>query len=195
MLPLLRTVTITLFVIVFASFAWAMTRFFAKTERQPSMRLIELLGLTFALIHIGAIAFRSPPKTPWIVSAWLLYVIALILFWSAVSVTRNRQLSFAFSLDRPEYFVTEGPYKIVRHPFYVSYICAWMAGASATALYPLLVTVIVMIYLYWKAAELEEEKFSTSQFAKDYARYKITTGQFMPLPSWLVHRSKTVWSP
>ena len=59
-------------------------------------------------------------------------------------------------------------------------LVALLAGTSATEFYPLLLSAIIMGYLYWKASEFEEKKFSESQLADQYARYKARTGRFFP---------------
>ena len=39
-----------------------------------------------------------------------------------------------------------------------------------------------MVIVYWKAAKIEEEKFSRSALAADYQRYRERTARLVPNP-------------
>jgi protein-S-isoprenylcysteine O-methyltransferase Ste14 len=70
----------------------------------------------------------------------------------------------------------------MRHPFYCSYLLAWLAGAVAT-LSPWLAGAFVgMFVLYLIAARDEEKKFASSSLGDAYASYCSSTGQFFPNP-------------
>jgi protein-S-isoprenylcysteine O-methyltransferase Ste14 len=43
-----------------------------------------------------------------------------------------------------------------------------------------------MIIIYWKAAIIEEEKFSRSSLAADYQRYRERTARLVPNPMKLL---------
>jgi protein-S-isoprenylcysteine O-methyltransferase Ste14 len=180
--PVYRTGSILLLLVAFGSFGWAMGCFFTKPSgTNIRIRSIQVLGTAFAVADSVAVLRVQPPRTANIAFGWILYVCASGLFWAAVRATVRSPLSWAFSSDRPVHLVVAGPYRFVRHPFYTSYLLAWLAGVVTTAFTPLGISLVVMAYVFWKASEFEEGKFSKSQLADRYAAYKCKTARFIPL--------------
>ncbi len=166
-----------------ASFAWAMRRFFVQPAGLTGgMQAIQYCGIVFGLLHIAAIA------TTWGISLGrgsagvVLYLAALGLFWWAIRASLGRPLSAAFSPDLPAHLVAHGPYKLVRHPLYCSYLLCWLAGWVVTARLWLAPTVAVMLVIYLAAARQEEKKFMRSPLAESYVRYRARTGLLVPNP-------------
>ncbi len=75
--------------------------------------------------------------------------------------------------------VTDGPYKIVRHPLYASLI--WMFYASSLIYVNwsvfIATSVIFVPFMYYRAKQ--EEKLLSKQF-EQYSEYKKKTGMFLP---------------
>jgi protein-S-isoprenylcysteine O-methyltransferase Ste14 len=86
----------------------------------------------------------------------------------------------AFAPAVPTALVLDGPYRYVRHPFYASYLLAWLAGCAATANPWLLLTVVWMFGFYYVAARGEEESILQSGLADVYREYRNRTGMFLP---------------
>jgi protein-S-isoprenylcysteine O-methyltransferase Ste14 len=165
----------------FASFAWAMKKFFVKPDGSTQgMRSIYFGGTLFSLLHLGLILTSYTFHVVSTFGGLLLYAAALALFWWAVRTNRSRPLSFAFSNDRPQHLVVSGPYRYMRHPFYSAYTLAWLAGALAVPEPMLLATAATMFYLYWQAAGQEERKFTESEFCDAYREYQRRTWMFFP---------------
>lgn len=109
-----------------------------------------------------------------------LQIVAAGLFNWARKATLSNRFTAAFDTDEPKFIVKDGPYRFVRHPFYVSYSLFWF-GSSLVANSPILwLLFIVLISAYVIAALLEEMKFKKSSFADDYALYARRTGFFLP---------------
>jgi protein-S-isoprenylcysteine O-methyltransferase Ste14 len=104
------------------------------------------------------------------------------LFVWAISASRAARLRLVFDPEHPRSLVETGPYRHVRHPFYVSYIVFWTGWALATWSVPALVGLIVVVAVYWRAAQQEEAKFANSPMAESYAAYRGRTGFFWPRP-------------
>jgi protein-S-isoprenylcysteine O-methyltransferase Ste14 len=175
-----------LLLICLMSFGWAMRNFFVQPAGNTrGMKVIRSSGLVFAALHFVAI-FSSPitAERGWVGA--LLYLWSLGLFWWAIRTNSALRLSAAFSPDVPVHLVQDGPYRYIRHPFYCSYVLAWSAGTIATARWWLLPTVAVMIVIYWRAASIEEEKFSRSSLAHEYERYRARTAWLIPNPMKLL---------
>jgi protein-S-isoprenylcysteine O-methyltransferase Ste14 len=74
----------------------------------------------------------------------------------------------------------KGPYHYVRHPFYVSYMMAFVAVAVA---FPSLVVsgvCLLNIGLFVYMALDDERVLLASAIAVDYERYKMRVGMFLP---------------
>lgn len=189
-----RFVIILLFLACFTSFGWAMRRFFLKPSGGVAgMLAIKLSGTAFALLHLYCL-LRPPlllfgPEQ--LYTAALIYVFSLALFWWALLTNRNKPLSAVFSLDAPVHLVQQGPYRVIRHPFYSAYLLSWLAGVVATGRLWLMLTVAIMIVLYYRAARYEESKFAASALGASYRWYRSRTGLFLPNPIKMIYRSKS----
>ena len=166
-----------------ASFTWAMRNFFVKPERlTPGLRVTLAAGFVFALAHF-VVLFRTPDIQPAFAGvAAALYCTALVLFWWTILSHRIQPLAACFSRDEQLHLVQHGPYRLVRHPFYCSYLLTWLGGAVAAQSLVLGLTFIVMFFLYLAAARSEESKFAASPLAEAYSQYQRSTGQFFPSP-------------
>lgn len=105
---------------------------------------------------------------------------ALALFVWAAWTNRGRKLGLAFAGAVPAHVQSSGPYGLVRHPFYTSYLLAFLGGALAAGT-PWLVPVVLAGGLtYWRAARDEERAFERSPLADAYRRYAAGVGMFLP---------------
>jgi protein-S-isoprenylcysteine O-methyltransferase Ste14 len=152
----------------------------------PGMKIIAASGVIFAVLHFVAISLSTDIKAERGGAGALLYLGSLGLFWWAIGTNSAARLSAAFSPDVPVHLVKDGPYRFMRHPFYCSYLLAWLAGTVATARWWLLATVVVMAVLYLRAATLEEQKFARSPLAGEYQQYRARTPSVFPNPMKLL---------
>lgn len=95
---------------------------------------------------------------------------------------RAQPLRWAFEPDSPRNLVVHGPYRWVRHPFYLSYMLSWIAPAIAAAQLWLLIPGAVMFVLYWRASAREERDFLDSPIGRQYRSYQERAGRFWPKP-------------
>ncbi len=162
----------------FLSFAWGMRYFFQHTENwSTGMKITQMCGTVFAVLHLGAILLGSLGAVG--IAAGL-YLCSLALFWWAIRTNRPHPLSAAFLDDLPVHLVERGPYRYVRHPFYTSYLLAWLAGVVAVGRLWLTPTLLVMLAIYWQASQAEEGKFARGNLAAAYEAYRAKTGRFLP---------------
>ena len=75
--------------------------------------------------------------------------------------------------------VTGGPYRWVRHPFYVAGALAVVANSLVTANWFLALTSVVMIALLMIRTKVEEQKL-IERFGDAYKTYMERTGRFIP---------------
>jgi protein-S-isoprenylcysteine O-methyltransferase Ste14 len=166
-----------------ACFGWAMRKFFVQPAGlTPGMKLIKMCGVAFGLLHLAAIL--ATPGITYVggVIGAALYISSLGLFWWAIRSSLRQPLSAAFSPDLPAHLVAHGPYRLIRHPLYCSYLMCWLAGWVVTGRWWLAPTVVAMLVIYLKAAAVEEKKFMRSSLAEAYRQYRAHTGMLFPNP-------------
>ncbi|MDE2240757.1 MAG: isoprenylcysteine carboxylmethyltransferase family protein, partial [Rhodospirillales bacterium] len=166
--------------ICFAAFSWGVKRHFRSTGAMPmGMKVTSLLSLGFFalfLLHIGHGASAFWPV------ALGLFIASLAVFAAAVSASRHTPPTLAFDTDAPNFLLQHGPYRYVRHPFYLAYVLFWLGTAVATQAWFGWAAPLVMTALYIQAASREERKFATSELAGAYKAYCGRAGMFWPRP-------------
>ncbi len=82
--------------------------------------------------------------------------------------------------NAPVHIVTYGPYRWVRHPFYVSFILLLIGGALiARDALTLGALPLGLLVLDW-TARTEEKKLLASNLGNEYSAYRARTGRFVP---------------
>lgn len=83
-------------------------------------------------------------------------------------------------LDVPAEIVTWGPYAWIRHPFYTSYLLAFVGALLA---FPGPSTACTLAYAWVVlrvTAKREEDRLAAGRFGMRYRRYRARTGRFLP---------------
>lgn len=160
----------------FSSFAWGVMRFFARPGR-PSGAALVVAGLGLLLtgwntwsVVAGGTGPAAPP------AGAVLNVAAVVLFWTAVRAFPATPPTAIYEPDLPTRIVTAGPYRYMRHPFYVAYMLHWIAGWLAAGSWLSLLGAVLLLGFYVRGARLEEQKFARSPLAGAYAFYRRRTG-------------------
>lgn len=174
----MKVVLTAMILSAFASFSWAVFRFF-QGPASPMMRVVSALSLLFVGIALWSIT-RNDTSLAFQTASLGALLGALILFWWALREARNTALHLAFSSGVPAALLRSGPYRCVRHPFYSAYTVFW---AGTFLAYPTLLTAIApvaMFALYAGAARREERRLAESPLASEYGTYSRATGRFLP---------------
>lgn len=160
-----------LFGVNLLAFGWGMSRFFSRSaDRSTRTHMVGSLGVLCTLIDLRAIAGEDTDQ--WrSIAASLLYLLALLLFAGAVRACRHHRPTAIFDRDLPRILISDGPYRYMRHPFYVAYALFWVAGWVATGAPTALLAACVMVGVYAIAARAEERKFAASPLAGQYRAY------------------------
>jgi protein-S-isoprenylcysteine O-methyltransferase Ste14 len=95
-------------------------------------------------------------------------------------VVHPRRPGKAFAADPPRAVVTGGPYRVARHPIYLSYLMALAGVALMTHSGVVAGMGCWMAALYGYAARLEERLILASPHAAEYAAYMRRVGPFWP---------------
>jgi protein-S-isoprenylcysteine O-methyltransferase Ste14 len=182
---LLHAATFWLAAAAFVLFASSVVFVFVKRgEATAGLTAIKVGALASAAAELAVLWQMPSPSAVRGTAGLLLFAGSLALFGWAARSNRERPLSLAFSRDLPEHLNRRGPYRHIRHPFYVSYVLAYSAGLVASGDLRLLAVVLGMGGLYLWAARAEESKFASSPLAEEYAGYRRTTGMFLPRWPW-----------
>lgn len=151
----------------------------AGDELGPNLMLLDfIVGGTLITWLLGL--FYLPVATANGLAAAVLLVISVALYeWARHTVWRRR-FGIAFADQVPEAVCTEGPYRWVRHPFYVSYVIAYLAVLVALPHWLTAGVFVVNLALFGYAARNDEKNLAASALAADYAAYRERTGMFLP---------------
>jgi protein-S-isoprenylcysteine O-methyltransferase Ste14 len=169
----------------FASFSWGVKGHFRSTGAMPlGMRVISALSLA-GFLWFGWRLGSGRAGMFWPV-AEVLFAMSLGIFAWAIQASRRTPPTLAFDDDRPFFLLLDGPYRHVRHPFYLSYMLFWAGTALASPGLASWAAPVAMLAVYAEAAAREERKFAASDLARAYAAYRDRTGMFLPRPTALL---------
>jgi protein-S-isoprenylcysteine O-methyltransferase Ste14 len=164
---------------IVAQHVWALRGHFTSEKMAPRAMLVSATVTLTTLLYSAMIWFWLQPA--WAAVAGLVVELAsLLLFWAAIKASAAARLRFAFDDDKPRTLVTIGPYKVVRHPFYTSYLLFWIGWALATWSLWSVLPVVALAAMYVVAARFEEGLFAETALAGDYEAYKRRAGLFWP---------------
>ena len=147
-----------------------------------SLKAYAFMVAFLALTSASVVSLYMSPSEHWAAlgGAVALMAISALLFGAAVQATREKPFTVIFSPDEPEQLNTRGPYAYIRHPFYSAYLLNFIAAAVASNTWVPWMVFLVILWIYYVGARSEELKFLGSPFATRYARYRATTGMFVP---------------
>jgi protein-S-isoprenylcysteine O-methyltransferase Ste14 len=141
--------------------------------------LVCLVGLIAFLVRPSSMAWASVDLPSW--ARWsgvILGACAIALtIWTFHTLGHN--LTDTVVARRDATLVTGGPYRWVRHPFYVAFALAVIATALITANAYLLLTGTAAWLVIAARTAIEERKL-VERFGSDYSDYMQRTGRFLP---------------
>ena len=177
--------SILLCLVLAAPFQW-FTVAGAKTFKRDQMRdtgatlgQLSFLSGTMAILWTGL--FHILPLER-LLSGALLAVLAISLYeWTRRTVL-GRSFYMGLAGEVPDVICESGPYRYLRHPFYVSYLLAFVGVivATPTVIAALVLALNVVLFVYM--ALDDERTLARSPLAAAYAAYKARTGTLLLLP-------------
>jgi protein-S-isoprenylcysteine O-methyltransferase Ste14 len=102
---------------------------------------------------------------------------AALVFWTVHTLGPN--LTDTVVTRRNHTLVTTGPYRWVRHPFYLCGTLIILANGLAAANWFLIGCSVLVIALLWKRTGVEEARL-VERFGDAYRDYMRHTGRFLP---------------
>ena len=113
----------------------------------------------------------------------MLFVVASISMQFATMATNRVPLALWHQdgdQNSPKQIVTFGPYRFVRHPFYVSFILLTLGAAFITRdIVTMGAVPLGLLSLDWTVRN-EERKLLASPLGGEYGAYRARTGRFFP---------------
>ncbi len=176
----LRAAVLAGLVLVGLAFAAGVRVAFVRPEGRHRYRASRV---SFAVLLAELLAVAAAPVPPGrALAAGGILAAALALFLWAAWTNRGAKLGLAFAERVSAHVQTQGPYRLVRHPFYASYLLAFAGGALAASSPWVLPAVAAGAVTYWRAARQEEAGFLASPLSERYRAYARRVGMFVPRP-------------
>ena len=151
----------------------------AGDELGPNLVLLNFMfGGTLSPWMLGLFYQRIPAANGAV--AAVLMAASLALYEWARHTIWGRRFGIAWGDHVPDAVCTEGPYRWVRHPLYVSYLIAYLAVLVALPHWLTAAVFVANIGLFVHAARNDEQHIAASALAADYAAYRERTGRFLP---------------
>lgn len=163
-------------------FSMGLTTYFDRPRRPPPwVRVIHSLGTALSITQLALVFSLLPRGEVWAAVAIAMYTSAVAVFLAAIESARRTRLQRAFvDLPLPDRLITEGPYRWIRHPFYLGYILGALAAPIAIDSLALAVIAAITISISVAAAIREERIWLKSAHAEAYRAYRARTGMFIP---------------
>lgn len=159
--------------------AWSGRGHFNSDKVPQGSIMITIVVLLTTILNVYLVWTIDQPD-PAHIAGLLLQVAGISMFWLTIRASRGGGLRMAFDEGNPRDLVRRGPYRLVRHPFYVSYIIYFTGFAIATWSPIAIAPVVIIVIIYILAARMEERLFAGTDMAESYAEYRRTTGFFFP---------------
>lgn len=163
-------------------FAVALQNFFVQP---PSLtrqqRLFQEVSVLVGVMHGLALVLLDSAGEAWTIAGIAMYATSLALFLAALEAARLVPMTRTFVYTpRCDRILTQGPYRIIRHPIYLSYSLCWLAAPVATHSLLLGATAVFMITCYVISAREEERLLASGARAEEYAQVRKRTWRMVP---------------
>lgn len=138
---------------------------------------VNLLILILAVFQIGTLDYEQKFFSLRVISLIVYLIFSWIQIWSFK--TLGEYYSQEIAVRKEHKIISAGPYKIIRHPQYLSQIFVDLAGALATLSYILFPLALIQIpFLILRAKE--EEKLFKKYLSEEFESYKKQSGFMIP---------------
>jgi protein-S-isoprenylcysteine O-methyltransferase Ste14 len=143
------------------------------------LAFVFMAGLVAFLIDPNSMAWAAIPLASWArwIGVGLGVAAAGLIIWTFCTLGPN--LTDTVVTRRDATLVTHGPYRWVRHPFYLAFAIAVIANTLVTANAILAIFGMAAFLVIVARTTIEERKL-IERFGNDYRDYMQHTGRFLP---------------
>ena len=143
------------------------------------LALIGMAGIIAFAIHPPWMAWSSLPLPVWLrwIGVGLGAAGTLLLAWTFHNLGKN--LTDTVVTRQQHSLVVSGPYRWVRHPFYVAFLLGMTAMSLVMANWFVFLTGGIAFVMLALRSRREERNLEL-RFGDDYRRYRERTGAFFP---------------
>jgi protein-S-isoprenylcysteine O-methyltransferase Ste14 len=138
---------------------------------------LTLLLLIVSLFELGTLTYSEDNFNIRLIALLIYVIFSWIQIWSYRSLGDNYAQDIVILNNHK--LVNIGPYKLIRHPQYLSQIIVDISGAVAVMSYLLAPIAIIEIYFFVNRAFVEE-KLLHKHFKDDFVLYKKKSGFMFP---------------
>ena len=138
---------------------------------------IALVVLIVSLFQIGTLEYKTDYQTIRVIGLAFYIVFSWVQIWSTKTLGDN--FSQDIAIKKEHHLVTNGPFKFIRHPQYLSQFLMDLGGAAATLSFILAPLALIQIPFLFMRASMED-KLLEKHFGESFREYKKKSGMFFP---------------
>lgn len=138
---------------------------------------LTLVVLIISVFQIGTLEYKPENQSLRIIGLVFYLVFSWIQIWAFKTLGENYSQDIAIKKDHQ--LVTNGPFKVIRHPQYLSQILLDLGGAVATLSFILAPLAIIQIPFLFMRASLED-KLMEKHFGERFNSFRKKNGQIIP---------------
>jgi len=178
--------TTTLYVILAVAWlTWVMPFFLAKRSGSEARKLdrrarwgIALQAAAYSLLWQNR--FWDRPLDRWRIPVSICFFVgASALSWTAAGAL-GRQWRLDAGLNKNHELVTSGPYRLVRHPIYLSMLCLLLGTGFMITPWATLTISLVAFVIGTEIRIRIEERLLAANFGEEFHRYRHSVFAYIP---------------
>lgn len=161
---------------------WAMARE-GRGEQGRRTAPAAMAGMALEVIGLWAVfIFPHLCVTPGPVSQWSSAAAAAAAVWfgCAAGAHLGKQLRVQAVVTADHRLITTGPYRVVRHPIYLSLLVLFFASTFAFACKEALVIALPLFLAGTEIRVRAEDKLLAAHFGEEFARYRNRVKAYLP---------------
>jgi len=160
--------------------AGSRTLHFKEGDAGPGAALAQGMFFFGGIVPIWFLGLYQPIHfINGIVATCILMTCISLYEWSRHAIW-GRRFGVGLGDHVPDELCETGPYRYIRHPIYLAYVLAYVAGLVALPHWVTGSLLAVNVGLFAYMANDDEKTIATSALATDYASYRERTGMFFP---------------
>jgi len=138
---------------------------------------VTLIGLIFGVFQLGTLEYITEYNSIRYIGLAVYLIFSWIQIWAFKTLGEN--YSQDILIKKNHQLVTKGPFRIIRHPQYISQIMIDLGGAAATLSYIVAPIAVIQIPFILLRASVEDNLMA-KHFGNEFSSYKKKCGFVLP---------------